>query len=60
MCYGSYMFYIGRKRYDMPIFLGTKQLRLFFAKKELAPATFHADGRGGVRHHGTREVLPWF
>ena len=53
LLYGSYMFYIGRKRYDMPFFLGTKQLRSYLAGKSPDPAPFHADYRGGVRH-------PWY
>lgn len=53
MLFGSYMFYIGRKRYDMPFFLGTRQLRSYLAGKPADPLPFHADYRGGVRH-------PWY
>ena len=51
--YGSYMFYVGRKRYDMPFFLGTRQLRAYLAGKTVEPLPFRADYRGGVRH-------PWY
>ncbi len=53
MLYGSYMFYVGRKRYDLPFFLGIRQARSYLAGNPPEPMPFHADYQGGIRH-------PWY
>ena len=51
--YGSYMFFIGLKRYDMSFFLGIRQLKSGYADLLSESVPFTADCKGGVRH-------PWY
>ena len=51
--YALFMFHAGWKRYDLPFFLGVRQVQCFIANTPGQDQTFTADTRGGVRH-------PWY
>ncbi|MCB2181120.1 MAG: hypothetical protein KQH63_03725 [Desulfobulbaceae bacterium] len=51
--YSAFMFYAGWRKYDLPFFLGIKQLKGYLAKAREVPSHFNSNSGGGVRH-------PWY